>query len=72
MGLVAVRARGGMITLELGDELGALLLKELAVTIVVHLWNTILVHDVSVCELCSRVQSKASTIGHTKSLRHFY
>jgi IS4 transposase len=56
--------------LDLGEETGTLLLEKLTVRIVVLKGNAIRFHDIVVKELRRRVYGKATTIGHTKSLRH--
>lgn len=60
-----------LLLMHLGEKLGTLLLKKLAVRVVVLERDAILLHDVVVEELSGGVYGEAPTIGHTKSLRHF-
>jgi hypothetical protein len=52
-------------------DLRALLLEKLAEGIVVLEGDPVVLHDVVVQKLDGRLNSEASTVGHTESLRHF-
>ena len=54
-----------------GQQLRALLLKELAERIIVLVCNLVLSHNIIIQETGSSVNSEASTISHSHALRHF-
>ena len=60
-----------LLLMHLGEKLGTLLLKKLAVRVVVLERDAILLHDIVVEELSGSVHGEAPAISHTKSLRHF-
>jgi len=58
---------GGLVCFE---KFRSLRLQKFAIRIVVFIRDTVLVHQVVVVQLTSRVHGEASTISHSKSLRH--
>lgn len=57
--------------LDLVNQVRATSLKELAVRVIVDERNLVGFHDLIVEQLRRRVDGEASSVGHTKSLRHF-
>jgi hypothetical protein len=49
----------------------AFLLKHAAIGIVINMGNTVGSHNIIIKESAGSIYCEASTVGHTKSLRHF-